>query len=103
LLLTAVSQRRLSLEDVILRLSENPCRIFGLPSAADSYVEVDLDARYELHAAKLHSRCGWTPFEGHPVQGRVQRVVQRGELVFEDGRVLAAPGSGRDLRASQTN
>jgi carbamoyl-phosphate synthase/aspartate carbamoyltransferase/dihydroorotase len=103
LLLTAVSQGRLTLEDVVLRLSDHPRRIFGLPAAADSYVEVNLNARYELQAGEMHSRCGWTPFEGHPVQGRVQRVVQRGELVFEDGRVLAAPGSGRNLRASQTN
>jgi carbamoyl-phosphate synthase/aspartate carbamoyltransferase/dihydroorotase len=103
LLLTAVSEGRLTLEDVVSRLSENPRRIFGLPDAADSYVEVNLDSRYEVRAAQMHSRCGWTPFEGHLVQGRLQRVVQRGELVFEDGRVLAAPGSGRNLRASQTN
>lgn len=103
LLLTAVSEGRLTLEDVVLRLSERPRRIFGLPEAADSHVEVDLDARYELQAAEMHSRCGWTPFEGHPVQGRVQRVVRRGEVAFEDGRVLAAPGSGRNLRQPQNH
>jgi carbamoyl-phosphate synthase/aspartate carbamoyltransferase/dihydroorotase len=101
LLLTAVSQGRLTLEDLTLRLSDQPRRIFGLPAVVDSYVEVDLEARNELQAVEMHGRCGWTPFEGHPVQGRVQRVVLRGTTVFADGRVLAAPGSGRNLRRLQ--
>jgi len=42
--------------------------------------------------------CGWTPFEGWKVKGRVQKVVLRGRTAFEDGRVLVEPGYGRNVR-----
>lgn len=40
LLLTAVSEGRLSVEDIVQRLYENPRKIFGLPPQEDTYVEV---------------------------------------------------------------
>lgn len=40
LLLTAVSEGRLSVEDIVQRLYENPRKIFGLPAQEDTYVEV---------------------------------------------------------------
>ena len=101
LLLTAVHAGRLSLEDVIARCSTNPRRIFNLPDQPDTWVEVDPDAEWRIQAARTLTRSGWTPFEGLPVRGRVTRVVLRGQTVFDQGAVLAPPGSGRDLRASR--
>lgn len=40
LLLTAVSEGRLTVDDVVKRLYENPRRIFGLPLQEDTYIEV---------------------------------------------------------------
>lgn len=40
LLLTAVSEGRLSLDDLLQRLHHNPRRIFHLPLQEDTYVEV---------------------------------------------------------------
>jgi dihydroorotase-like cyclic amidohydrolase len=51
-----------------------------------------------IQAAKTRTRCGWTPFEGWQLHGRVKRVVLRGRQVFRDGEVLAYPGYGRDVR-----
>jgi len=98
LLLTAVHDGRLTLEDVILRLHTNPQRIFGIPKQTETYCEVDLETSYEIRAADQFTRCGWTPFEGWKVRGRVMRTVLRGQAVFEDGRLLAAPGSGKNIR-----
>ncbi|MBN1665596.1 MAG: amidohydrolase family protein [Anaerolineales bacterium] len=98
LLLTAVAQDRLSLEDIITRMHTNPRRIFGLPEQSETWVEVDPQARYEVRAAAQHTRCGWTPFEGWQVQGRVERVVLRGQTVYEHGQVMAECGSGKNVR-----
>ncbi|MCD6290987.1 MAG: amidohydrolase family protein [Anaerolineae bacterium] len=97
LLLTAVHERRLTLDQLVERLHYNPARIFGVPIEAETWTEVDLDARYTIDNSMLLTRCGWTPFAGMPIVGRVTRVVLRGQTVFEDGRVLALPGSGRVL------
>lgn len=97
LLGTAVQEGRLTTDDLVRRMHTNPRRIFGLPDQAETFVELDFEAEWEVRAMELHSRCGWTPFEGRRLRGRVRRVVLRGQPAFEDGRVLAAPGSGRDL------
>jgi dihydroorotase-like cyclic amidohydrolase len=48
----------------------------------------------------MHSRCGWSPFEGWKVKGRVTRVVLRGREAFKNGKVLAEKGFGRNVRAN---
>jgi carbamoyl-phosphate synthase/aspartate carbamoyltransferase/dihydroorotase len=98
LFLTAVHEGRLSLEDLVSRLSTNPRRIFHLPVQQQTYLEVDPQAKWEIHAADNYSRCGWTPFEGWKVQGRLQKVVLRNQVAYQDGQVLAAPGYGKNLR-----
>ena len=101
LLLTAVNQGRLTLEDITLRLHENPQRIFGTAEQAESFVEVEMDSSYEIRAVEQFTRCNWTPFEGWQVKGRVRRVVIRGQAAFEDGKVLAKPGFGRNIREKE--
>lgn len=45
-----------------------------------------------------HLQAKWTPFANLKVKGRVKRVVLRGETVYVDGKVLADPGFGQDIR-----
>jgi carbamoyl-phosphate synthase/aspartate carbamoyltransferase/dihydroorotase len=101
LLLGAVHDGLLTIEDVVARLHDNPRRIFGLPKQ-DAVVEIDPEAEWILHGAEQQTRAGWTPFEGRPMRGRVTRVTLRGEEVLRDGEVLAAPGSGRDIRTKES-
>jgi carbamoyl-phosphate synthase / aspartate carbamoyltransferase / dihydroorotase len=98
LLLTAVRAGRLSLEDVIARCYTNPRRIFNLPEQPETWIEVDPDETYAIRAAQTVTRCAWTPFEGTNVTGRVRRVVLRGVEAYRDGQVLAAPGSGKNIK-----
>jgi carbamoyl-phosphate synthase/aspartate carbamoyltransferase/dihydroorotase len=98
LLLTAAAAGRLTLDDILLRMCTNPRRIYHLPRQAVTWIEIDPQARWEIRASHLHSRSGWTPFEGMQVRGLVHRVVLRGREVFKDDQVLALPGYGRDVR-----
>ncbi|GAB4533231.1 MAG: dihydroorotase [Anaerolineales bacterium] len=98
LLLTAVAEGRLTLDAILQKMHTNPRRIFHLPEQPETHIEVDEAARWEIRADEMHSRCGWTPFEGWRVTGKVRRVHLRGRLAFQDGRILAPPGSGRNLR-----
>lgn len=100
LLLTAVYERRLTLDDLILRMYHNPQRIFGLPPQTETWIEVDEDAIWEIQATELHTRCAWTPFEGWRVRGKVRRVYLHGREAYRDGDVLVPPGYGCNLRGS---
>lgn len=97
LLMTAVDQGRLTLDAVRERCVDAPSRIYGLPEQPDTHVDVDVDTPYRIVSANLHTKCGWTPFEGKEVVGRVERVVLRGETVVEHGQVKAREGSGKVL------
>lgn len=98
LLLTAVHEGRLTINHLIQKSIINPRRIFNLPEQPETWVEVDEEACYEIRAADLHSRCGWTPFEGWQAKGRVTCVVLRGREAVQDGKILVEPGYGRNVR-----
>ena len=54
-------------------------------------------SEYEIKNEDLQTKCGWSPFAGQKVYGKVTKVVLRGKTVFESGEVLAQPGSGNVL------
>ncbi|XP_027201907.2 carbamoyl-phosphate synthetase 2, aspartate transcarbamylase, and dihydroorotase rudimentary [Dermatophagoides pteronyssinus] len=97
LLLTAVREGRLKLDDVIKRLYNNPMKIFDLPDQPDTYVEVDLDEDWIIPTAMSFTKSRWTPFAGRKVYGRVRRIVLRNEVAFVDGNILVEPGFGRNI------
>lgn len=99
LFLTAVQEKRLTLDDLILRMYINPRRIFDLPEQPETWIEVDETEKWEIRAASQYSRCNWTPFEGMKVWGKVKRVVLRGREVFMDDEIVGQPGFGQNIRS----
>ena len=99
LLLQAVDEGRLSLDDIKNKFYRNPKKIFSLPEQPNTYVEVDLDEEWIISKEFMHSKAKWTPFEGTKVKGKVHRVVLRGEVAYIDGEVLVQPGFGQNVRS----
>ena len=66
--------------DITRLCFENPNRIFALGKkdpAQDSHADrviIDPTISYVIHAADLHSKCGWTPCGGWNVRGKVVDV-----------------------------
>jgi len=100
LMLGAVRKNWLELDDLVALMHTNPARIFRLPPQPETWIEVDTEAAWTVSGAEMRSRCGWTPFEGWRLTGRVQRVTLRDRLAYEDGKVLAPAGSGRNVNQS---
>lgn len=100
LLLESVRTGELSLERVRDVVAANPASIFGLDrkgriaAGADAdFVLVDLTSPREIEAGALHSKCGWTPFEGS--RGVFPELtVVRGEPVYERDPVTGAEEFG---------
>src|SRR5689334_17353639 len=89
LLLTAVDDGRLTMDHIVEKSIVNPRKIFNLPEQPETWIEVDENVRLEIKAEDHFTRCGWTPFEGWKVTGKVRKVVLRGRIAFEDGNILA--------------
>ncbi|WVQ82025.1 carbamoyl-phosphate synthase, large subunit [Cryptococcus sp. DSM 104549] len=97
LLLTAVGEGKLTLEDISLRLGENPRSIFGLTEQAQTYVEVEVN-RKSVFTSEDEEHV-WSPLEGQTISGNVHRVVVNGHSVLLDGVAFSMP-FGRDISAS---
>lgn len=94
LLLTAVSENRLNLEDVIRLCHQNSAKIFNIPTSPQTKIEVDLSTSYVIENKNLHTKCGWSPFNGFKVKGKLKKVLLRGKNVYKNDIIFANPGSG---------
>jgi len=107
-LLTLVSQGKLSLKLVVDMLTTVPARVFGMPSkgrlaegADGDVVLVDLKKRSTVDPEKFMSKAKYSPFEGFRTQGGVEKTIVGGRVVFDQGEIVAPPGTGRVLRRAR--
>lgn len=96
LMLTALKEGRLTRGKLVDLLHGSPARIFGIETDDSTKVEVEA-GDFVIRNEDLKTKCGWSPFNGRKVAGRVKRVTLRGQVVYEDGKILAEPGSGKIL------
>lgn len=107
LLLAAVLEKTISLPEVIAKTSSNPAAILGIPPAG---FEPGCRGDFSLFPKQaipidpdnLHSRCGWTPFEGR-MGVFPSLVIMAGTVVYEEGEFFRAnpswiPGKGYSSR-----
>lgn len=94
LLLTAVADGRLAIEDVTKRLHENPKRIFELHEQLTTSVEVSVDRPYVMEASQT-----WSPFAGRTFKGSVSRVTFNGKVACLDGEPTTDSPRGADMSA----
>jgi dihydroorotase (multifunctional complex type) len=102
LLLTAVHAGRLTLAELVRLTSAGPAAAFGLrakgrlaPGYDADVTLVDPDVEWTFGERPLQTRCGWSPFQGWRVRGRVERVYLRGQLACAGGAIVLEPGAGR--------
>ena len=89
LALGLVRDGRLTLRDLLAKLTSAPARIFGLPGgrlAAGAPADLmlfDETAPWRIDADVSLASAGNTPFDGLPTQGRVLQTFKGGELLWE--------------------
>ena len=78
----------LGMLDVIACLTNRPAALLGLPSgrlaagAAADLVLFDPDHPWRIEEADFYSKSKNAPYDGHPVQGRVERTIVDGRTIF---------------------
>ncbi len=98
LMLMAVKRNLITLKKLLDVISLNPARIFALRKGAiapgyDADMVI-VGEPQEIRKEKMHSRAGWTPFNG--MEGIFPKMtLSRGDIVFEDGEINAKRGRGR--------
>jgi dihydroorotase (multifunctional complex type) len=105
LMLTMVRKNRLSLAQVVSLLAEKPAEIFGLANVghleqgknADLTV-VDFNCHFKIDASKFKSKAKFSPYNGWEVWGKPAKTIVNGQLIMDDGEIVAKAGSGRVVR-----
>ena len=81
----AVHQNKITKNKLMELLSGNPQKIFNIPDRPDSYVELDLGKSYTFPLGGHETKCGWSPYEGWTLWGKIETVAVKGEKIFENG------------------
>ena len=90
-----VNNGKLTLEQLIKLMCENPCKIFGIKNKGylkegyDADLTIaDMDKEVTIKDEMIASKCGWTPFNNHKVKGFPVGTIVNGNLVMSDGKVI---------------
>lgn len=102
----AVKDRKISIKRAVALLCSNPAKIFGLKNKGRIDVGYDADfvllnpyEEYSLDADRMFTKakdiCHF--LDGIVVSGKPQTVVLRGEIIYENEKILVKPGYGKWL------
>jgi len=98
-----VRKGRITLERMVAMTSTNPAKLFGLyprkgtiAVGSDADVVIwDPDLTKTIRDEDILSNGKFSIFNGWEVRGWPIVTLRRGEVVYQNGKILAAPGSGR--------
>lgn len=105
LLTEGLRRGRISLQQIVALTSYNAARLFGLyprkgaldvGSDADLVV-VDPDREVKVDLGTLNSAVDFSPYEGYLARGWAATTVAGGEVVYQDGEIVAERHRGRYL------
>ncbi len=98
-----VLQNKVSINRLVELLCENPAKMFGIypkkgaiaiGSDAD-LIFLDVNKKIKLSGDILHSKAGYTVFDGFEVQGFPVLTMVRGNVVCNRGKLVAEKPAGR--------
>ena len=94
---------RLSLREMVAKLSANPARLMGLyprkgviQAGSDADIAIlDPDHRIKVDHRRMETNTDWNPFQGWPLAGFAEKTLSRGRLVVDGYRFVGKNGWGR--------
>ena len=94
-MLNHVNEGKLTLQQLINLMCENPCKIFGIKNKGfikegyDADLTIaDMNKEVIIKNEMIASKCGWTPFNNYKVKGFPVGTIVNGNLVMSDGKVI---------------
>ncbi len=102
IMLNAVNDEAISISRLVEMCCERPTEIFGIRNKGfvregfdADLVLVDLDLEKRFLVQDVHSKCGWSPYEGMNIKGWPVKTFVGGELVVDEG-VVCGDKVGRE-------
>jgi len=104
-----VNEGRIGLNRMVDLLATQPAKLFGLyprkgtiaPGADADIVIFDPEKELTLSAATHHSKADYNLYEGTTVTGAPELTMVRGNVVVENGELVAKPGVGQFVKRAR--
>ena len=102
-MLNHVNDGKLTLNQLMNLMCENPIKIFGIQNKGfikegfdADFTIVDMNKIIEIKNENIESKCGWTPFDGYELKGTPVLTIIGGKIKMKNGNILGEP-SGKPL------
>ncbi|TCP20703.1 dihydroorotase/allantoinase [Scopulibacillus darangshiensis] len=97
LMLNAVNEGKLTIQQVAALLSENPARLYDIyprkgsfhPGTDADFTIVDLEQPFEIKKEHLHSKSKVTAFDGFKGKGAPVATIVRGQTIMKNGDIIS--------------
>ena len=104
-----VNEGRIGLNRMVELLSTNAAKLFGLyprkgtivPGSDADIVIFDPEKEHTISAKTHHSKADYNLYEGTTVTGAPEIVMLRGNVLVEDGELVASPGIGQFVKRAR--
>jgi len=97
-------KERISFQRIVSLLCNRPAELLNIPKGKNQvdydadFIVVDLKNESKIKSEKLHSKCGWTPFEDWSAIFP-EAVFIRGEKIIDDYEIQVKQGFGKFVGA----
>jgi len=103
-MLNHVNDGKLSLEQLMNSICENPVKIFGIQDKGfikegfdADFTIVDMNKKITIKNENIESKCAWSPFDGYEFKGTPVSTIIAGQIKMRDGKILGEP-DGKPLK-----
>ena len=103
-MLNHVNNGKLTLNQLIYFVCENPVKIFGIKNKGfikegydADFTIIDMNKIIEIKNENIESKCKWSPFNKDMFKGAPVATIINGELKMKDGKLIGGP-SGKPLK-----
>ncbi|MBD1166398.1 dihydroorotase [Pelagibacterales bacterium SAG-MED07] len=97
-MLNHINNGKLSLNQLMSLVCENPVKIFGIKNKGfiregfdADFTIVDMNKKIVIKNENIESKCGWSPFNEFEFKGKPVFTVVGGKTKMKDGKVLGDP------------
>ena len=97
-MLNHINNGKLSLEQFVNSVCENPVKIFGIKDKGyikegfdADFTIVDMNKKIVIKNENIESKCGWSPFNGFEFKGNPVSTIIAGQIKMKDGKILGKP------------
>ena len=97
-MLNHINEGKLSLNQLMKLVCENPVKIFGIKNKGfikegydADFTIIDINKTIEIKNENIESKCAWSPFDGYTFKGKPTHTIVAGKIKMQEGKILGYP------------